>query len=439
MRHFIVLLITLLIHAGVHAATVNFTGTDKAPVIDRPGAATGLEGVYVLHSLDGVSVTVSGLPSGTNAEWTMFDMRGAAYATAVEPSLITAGADSSTLSHIESDCGYCVTCGDTRVYFWVIDYSRHPVDISAIAPAPEQDCGTATLYAQGSAPRLIYASITGRSYELSRDITVQYSTQRADAQAMIYADIDTVLSIPYISDIIQLPAPLRDTEFHFTADRFLKAWGMEEVITTPMLTATYVETVTQAEQTSDTHDNQINADTGGELGGSAPAEITFTAAASSAAIYREWLLAADPEFYDVVLRTSDTEFTYTFTDMGTYYARFSADNASGSCPAESETYVISIGESDLKCPNAFSPGASKGVNDVWKVSYKSIVEFECYIFNSWGTKLAEFHNPSDGWDGKYRGKLVSPGVYYYVIKARGSDGRVYNLSGDINIIGYSGK
>ena len=91
----------------------------------------------------------------------------------------------------------------------------------------------------------------------------------------------------------------------------------------------------------------------------------------------------------------------------------------------------------LRCPNAFSPGATPGINDEWKVVYKSIVSFECYIFNRWGEKMCEFHDPSQGWDGKYGGKVVPAGVYYYVIKAVGSDGRKYNLSGDINILGYN--
>ena len=102
-----------------------------------------------------------------------------------------------------------------------------------------------------------------------------------------------------------------------------------------------------------------------------------------------------------------------------------------------DTYEVFVGQSALLCPNAFSPGSTPGVNDEWKVSYKSIVSFSCAIFNRWGIKITSFDNPAHGWDGKYKGKLVPSGVYYYVIQARGADGKEYNLSGDINIINSS--
>ena len=148
-------------------------------------------------------------------------------------------------------------------------------------------------------------------------------------------------------------------------------------------------------------------------------------------------MATDEEMEDVVFRTSDLNFDYTFTDMGTYYLRFQAADASGKCETFSDIYTVFIGESYLRCPNAFSPGATEGVNDLWKVTYKSSTSFDCYIFNRWGEKMTEFHDPSQGWDGRYGGKLVPAGVYYYVIKAKGSDGRNYNLSGDINILNYT--
>ena len=116
-----------------------------------------------------------------------------------------------------------------------------------------------------------------------------------------------------------------------------------------------------------------------------------------------------------------------------------ASNSTGSCEYFSETYEVFIGASRLQCPNIFSPEASEGINDEWKVSYKSITSFKCNIFNRWGIKIAELTDPSQGWDGKYKGKYVPSGVYYYVIKAEGADGVKYDLSGDINIIKFSGS
>ena len=146
----------------------------------------------------------------------------------------------------------------------------------------------------------------------------------------------------------------------------------------------------------------------------------------------------DIEFENISMRFNELETTHTFLDYGTYYVRFMASNDAGTCDYYGATYEISVGESRLECPNAFSPGATEGVNDEWKVSYKSITSFECHIFNRWGIKVAEFSDPSQGWDGRHNGKLVPAGVYYYVIKARGADGRDYDLKGDINIINYNG-
>ena len=112
-------------------------------------------------------------------------------------------------------------------------------------------------------------------------------------------------------------------------------------------------------------------------------------------------------------------------------------NDSGACESYSDIFTISIGESDLRCPNAFSPEASEGINDVWRVKYKSIISFECHIFNRWGVEIFKFNDPSQGWDGKYKGKYVGPGVYFYVIEAKGADGKKYKLKGDINIVGYN--
>ena len=103
------------------------------------------------------------------------------------------------------------------------------------------------------------------------------------------------------------------------------------------------------------------------------------------------------------------------------------------CVVEDEVQ-IDISESYLKIPNAFSPGTTPGVNDEFKVAYKSLVRFKATIFNRWGLKLYEWTDPAQGWDGKKGGKYVVPGVYFYVIEAEGSDGIKYKEKGDINIL-----
>ena len=66
------------------------------------------------------------------------------------------------------------------------------------------------------------------------------------------------------------------------------------------------------------------------------------------------------------------------------------------------------------------------------------MEFHAYIFNRWGQKLYEWTDPADGWDGKYLGKDVKQGVYYVLVKAKGADGRKYDIKKDVNLLrGYT--
>ena len=190
------------------------------------------------------------------------------------------------------------------------------------------------------------------------------------------------------------------------------------------------------EDSSEGGEGGENTDESEELGGSAPATVTFKAYCTDAVDHKEWQKALDPDFQSIEARFNDDEVEQTFNTTGTSYWRFVGTNLQGGCEAYGPTYTVHIGESELVCPNVFSPGSTEGVGDIWKVKHKSIVEFHCTIFNTWGNKIFEFSNPDDGWDGKYRGKLVSTGVYYYVIQARGADDKVYKLSGDINILRY---
>ena len=431
-------LFTLMLLAGLNAsARLTFSGNSYSPVEITPVASSGLTAVYVVNTTSGLSLTytAASAAAASAVEVGRFDMRGASFSSTVDPSLITRSGNEITISSVDPDAGYIFAEGSKTSYYWIADYSAHPFTIDALSPAPEQECDRTFLETSGSAPRMVYYGITGRSQEIDREITLSYTTLVADNENVSFTSTSTTQNLAYIDGRFGIEPPLCNTYFTLTGDRFLRQWAMEKEIKSSLFTTQSVAAITSAVQQTRQADNEIKVET--TLGGSAPAEISFSAATTDAAVFTQWLMATDEEMEDVVFRTSDLNFDYTFTDMGTYYLRFQAADASGKCETFSDLYTVFIGESYLRCPNAFSPGATEGVNDLWKVSYKSITSFDCYIFNRWGEKMTEFHDPSQGWDGRYGGKLVPAGVYYYVIKAKGSDGRNYNLSGDINILNYT--
>ena len=102
----------------------------------------------------------------------------------------------------------------------------------------------------------------------------------------------------------------------------------------------------------------------------------------------------------------------------------------------SDTTVVLT--SQLIMPNAFSPNHDQ-INDIYKVKeYQNIVEFRATIFNRWGQKLYEWTKIDEGWDGTYRGKDVKQGTYFVLVKARGADGKTYNIRKDVNLLrGYT--
>ena len=107
-------------------------------------------------------------------------------------------------------------------------------------------------------------------------------------------------------------------------------------------------------------------------------------------------------------------------------------------------YYLCTDEEDTKTsvllmPNAFSPNGD-GINDIYKPKegYQNIKEFHAYIYNRWGQKLFEWSDPATGWDGTYKGKPVKEGVYFCLVKAKGADGKTYQIKRDVNLLrGYT--
>lgn len=407
-------------------AQLSFEGLQQPPVEVKPEAATGLDCIYVVNGTSGVTASY---PSAS-ARWYRYGNLGGGYAEEVSASV-----DGSTtkVSLPAEDMGYIIEDGTTRRYYWVVNYTNHRASLEALDMAQEQDCDRAHLEFKGSAPRITYYTINGQGRELSRDLMLSHQTLEYDESAAQFVQVRAEEILPSVETSIGVTAPLCDTRFTLSGDRFLRAWGEEETVESPWVTARAVDARTTAEQAVRENSNEQKVD-GGTLGGSAPVEIEFRAVVTDAALFREWQMTTDPTFEVVDDRFQQLDLEYTFRDAGKTYVRFMCANADGTCEYYGDTYEIFVGESALQCPNAFSPDGTEGVNDEWKVSYKSLVSFECHIFNRWGQEMISFTDPAAGWDGKYNGKYVPAGVYYYVIQATGSDGKEYKLAGDINIV-----
>lgn len=190
-------------------------------------------------------------------------------------------------------------------------------------------------------------------------------------------------------------------------------------------------------------------ETGTSYSGSAPLMVVFHANAENVGMYTphyEWRFTKEGETQPYLVRYEE-ETEYTFTEAGSHrivlYATFINGNDTVAYTKDywqdAQPITIQISESKLEMPNAFSPNGD-GINDIYRAknNYQSIVEFDAYIFNRWGQKLYEWHDPAGGWDGKFNGKDVKQGVYFVLVKAKGADGRKYNIKKDVNLLrGYT--
>jgi gliding motility-associated-like protein len=96
-------------------------------------------------------------------------------------------------------------------------------------------------------------------------------------------------------------------------------------------------------------------------------------------------------------------------------------------------FIIDINERQLYIPDIFTPDGD-GINDLWKIqSPYGIDIISCKIFDRWG-ELLYLSDKNIAWDGTFKGKNVSQGVYVYVIEYRDGSGEKHIVSGDITVV-----
>lgn len=177
---------------------------------------------------------------------------------------------------------------------------------------------------------------------------------------------------------------------------------------------------------------------------SAPVSAVFEANPENVDEYDaryEWTVWRNSPNTTPLLHRFDEKVEYTFDESGTYFIRLQATFTAGAdtvfWPEEGEQQMmtVTVAESKLEFPNAFSPNGD-GYNDVFRAKdgWKSIVSFEATIFNRWGNKIYSWDDLNGGWDGRWHGRVVKDGVYFVVVKATGADGIEYNIRRDVNVL-----
>lgn len=443
-------LLSFCLFAGVFlpafSQSLSFRGNSLKVLEETPEKSTGLEKIYILYSVQGVTASYAS-NSGNRINWLQYGNLGGGHAEEVAS---TQDGNTSTLTALEGDKGYIIEDGDRRYCFWITDYLPHRLKLQNASLADDQECGVTIINVTGSGDPIRYFTVNGMQKTLDQQISVEYTTQEwaeRTSQSNFY-DTDVVKKFESFQTEYRLSPPnYCASTFKITGDRFLKAWNWEETVETTTVSPHSVDARTFAisenadsaeDSGSETNaSNQIGAGNDEGLGGSAPCPIIFQAYVTDGVLHNEWQLTRDPEFEEIDYRFTTQDLDYTFLDEGTHYVRYIGSNDDGSCEYISDTYVVTIGESLLKIPNAFSPNGD-GVNDEWKVAYRSLLTFQCSIFDRQGHQVCHLTSPEQGWDGKVNGKTVNSGVFFYVIEAIGTDGKKYKKSGDINIVKYVG-
>ena len=178
-------------------------------------------------------------------------------------------------------------------------------------------------------------------------------------------------------------------------------------------------------------------------GQNAPLVARFTANPSNVGEYSaryEWKIYRSGQEESPLVHRFEEDIEYTFLENGTFYVQLYAtfilgtDTISYPEEGQADPIQVSINESKLTFPNAFSPNGDE-FNEKLKASeYQSIISFKASIYNRWGQQLYSWDKVEGEWDGKYHGHTVKDGVYFLVVSAEGADGHKYNIRKAITVL-----
>jgi gliding motility-associated-like protein len=176
--------------------------------------------------------------------------------------------------------------------------------------------------------------------------------------------------------------------------------------------------------------------------GEAPLEVTFTDKSVRGTYRYRWnfdeVTKEGKKMPDWVVNKDSlwifsTPFTHTYTIPGEYSVSLTIESNLHCIDSFRLGQKIIVEKSQLGIPNVFSPDGD-GLNDNFRIESKSLKWVSMEVFSRSGLKVYSFYGDGErlreweGWDGTVNGTSAkaTPGVYFYIIKARGWDDVDYN-------------
>ncbi|MEE4116999.1 MAG: gliding motility-associated C-terminal domain-containing protein [Marinilabiliaceae bacterium] len=206
-------------------------------------------------------------------------------------------------------------------------------------------------------------------------------------------------------------------------------YGLKVLGTPPLEDVDYIYTVTDSFSCSSVSSffyESIHVKADFELdpsGGEAPLEVFITDKSIRASDYT-W------RFGDNTLSNDINPVSHTYYKPGIYAMSLTIESDLG-CVDSMIISDIVVDPSSINIPNVFTPDGD-GINEYFVVESASLRYISVQVFSKSGLRVYSFTGEGDslkdwqGWDGKIGASKASPGIYYYVIKARGWDDVIYD-------------
>lgn len=426
----IIVILFLFTLSGFAQSNNSWSVTGNVFLYEDNLSGTGIKSIYIFKELTGAEISFTSDASVVQFYKYTSSVNDQQIIPASEISSISSGGVTTyTIKNPEDGKGYFAkTDGGQRDVIWIIDYSMHHPQLNSIEFNEGDDKCEYLQLRINKADDLYFYATSGIQHRLIRRYDITYSNEKWDSEHNQFVKNEVVESQKDIGVDFTIEAPLANTNFKISGDQIAKYFGLNFEAISDTYTAVRTEPHIVAEMINE--DGTVSTQIEGETL-SAPAEISFKGRSNGLTAFYVWNIYKTTDTKNSIVRYTDMDINFAFREAGDYIVKLETFDQNSSCNTNNRDSIkFSITDFNIKVPNFI---ILDGTHQ-FKIKYQSVFNFKCTIFNRWGNKIYEFKDPSQGWDGKYNGRLVSTGVYYYVITAENGNKEKRTLKGYINAL-----